>query len=77
MKRLPKRADAAPLYGDPPVDGPALAQVHPDIEALRLSDPDTAAAWRRAVRETVGTAMAEARHLTAAGRDGWYLLEPA
>ena len=69
--------DAAPLYGDPPVDGPALAQIHPDIEALRIADPETAARWRLALRDTLGAAMQADRHLTAAGRDGWYLLEPA
>ena len=68
--------DVAPLYGDPPVDGPALAQVAPDIEVLRVTDPDIAARWRRALRETLGVAMQEGRHATAAGRDGWYLLEP-
>jgi predicted GNAT superfamily acetyltransferase len=69
--------DTAPLYGEPPVDGPALAQVAPDVEALRVTDPDIAARWRRALRETLGVAMQEGRHATAAGRDGWYLLEPA
>lgn len=69
--------DGGPVVGDPPVDGPALAQVAPDIEALRISDPDIAARWRRAVRATLGRAMHDHRHLTAAGRDGWYLLEPA
>lgn len=70
-------ADGAPLVGGPAEAGhPALAQVAPDIEALRVTNPDKAAAWRRAVRATLGAAMAEGRHLTAADRDGWYLLEP-
>ncbi len=69
--------DAAPLYGQPAGEGAALTQVHPDIEAVRATDADTAARWRRALRETLGVAMDEGRHLTAAGRDGWYLLEEA
>jgi len=59
--------DGAPILAESPIDGePALAQVHPDI----------AGEWRRAARDTLGRAMNEGRHLTAAGRDGWYLLEP-
>jgi predicted GNAT superfamily acetyltransferase len=69
--------DEAPLHGQPPGEGPALAQVAPDIERLRSDDPDTAARWRRAVRETLGAAMQSGAHLTAAARDGWYLIEPA
>ncbi|HYF46496.1 MAG TPA: hypothetical protein VD926_09830 [Acidimicrobiales bacterium] len=69
--------DAAPLYGEAAAEGPVLAQVHPDVEALRTDEPDMAARWRRALRETLGEAMEEGRHLTAAGRDGWYLAEPA
>ena len=70
-------ADGGPVVGDEARAGPALAQVHPDIEGLRLEDPDTAARWRRALRATLGRAMQDGRHLTAAGRDGWYLLEGA
>ena len=69
--------DGTPVTGDEPGDGPALAQVALDIEALRVANPDSAARWRTAVRETMGAAMGAGRHLTAAGRDGWYLLEPA
>jgi predicted GNAT superfamily acetyltransferase len=68
--------DGAPELGEPPVDGPALVQVAPDIEQLRVDEPDTAASWRRAARDTLGAAMQQGRHLTAASRDGWYLLEP-
>ncbi|MET0666642.1 MAG: GNAT family N-acetyltransferase [Acidimicrobiales bacterium] len=66
-----------PVVGDPLSEGPALAQVALDIEALRVSNPEVAAKWRRAVRATLGHAMHDNRHLTAAARDGWYLLEPA
>jgi predicted GNAT superfamily acetyltransferase len=69
--------DGAPVLGDALADGPVLAQVAPDIEQLRVDDPDAAAAWRRVLRETLGAAMQAGRHLTAAGRDGWYLDEPA
>ena len=69
--------DGGPVIGDGVVEGPALAQVAPDIEALRVSHPEVASLWRRAVRETMGHAMQAGRHLTAAARDGWYLIEPA
>ncbi len=69
--------DGGPVPGDPAGDGPALAQVPPDIEALRVTHPEVASRWRHAVRDTMGRAMREGRHLTAAARDGWYLLEPA
>jgi hypothetical protein len=68
--------DGGPAPGDPPGDGPALAQVAADIEALRVTNPEVAARWRRGIRDTLGAAMQEGRHLTGAGRDGWYLLEP-
>jgi predicted GNAT superfamily acetyltransferase len=68
--------DGGPVVGDPPSDGPALAQVALDIEALRVTDAEIAAKWRRAVRATLGRAMQDGRSMTAAGRDGWYLLEP-
>jgi len=68
--------DGGPVAGDPPDAGPALAQVAPDIESLRLTHPEIAGRWRIALRETMGRAMHDRRHLAAAGRDGWYLLEP-
>ncbi len=69
--------DGGPVVGEAAADGPALAQVAPDIEALRVTHPEIASLWRRAVRDTMGRALQDGRHLTAAGRDGWYLLEPA
>jgi predicted GNAT superfamily acetyltransferase len=65
----------APLIGQPPDGDVALAQVPRDIEALRVGNPETAAAWRIALRDTLGRAMQHGRHLTAAGRDGWYVLD--
>lgn len=58
-------------------EGPVLAQVHPDIEQLRVDAPEIAGQWRQAARDTLGRAMQEGRRLTAAGREGWYLAEPA
>jgi predicted GNAT superfamily acetyltransferase len=69
--------DGGPVPGDPAGDGPALAQVPPDIEALRVTQPEVASRWRRAVRDTMGRAMRDGCQLTAAARDGWYLVEPA
>jgi predicted GNAT superfamily acetyltransferase len=68
--------EGQPVTGEVPEGGPALAHLPADIESLRLANPQLAGAWRRAVRDTVGAAMQAGRHLTAATRDGWYLLEP-
>ncbi len=68
--------DGGPVDGEGPAGGPALVQVAPDIESLRVENPEIASRWRRAVRDTMGQMMQAGHHLTAAARDGWYLLEP-
>jgi predicted GNAT superfamily acetyltransferase len=81
------RADGVPVLVDvgpegEPVPGgragspTALARLPADIEGLRLANPELAARWRQALRDTVGAAMGRGRHLTAATREGWILLEP-
>ncbi len=52
----------------------ALAQVPEDIVAVRRRDPALAKRWRRAVRATLGEAMATGYRVTGATRDGWYVL---
>ncbi len=52
-----------------------LVQVPPDIEALRRTDPVLAAAWRAAVRDRLGGAMAAGLEVVGVGRDGWYVLQ--
>lgn len=52
-----------------------LLAVPPDIERLRGIDPDTAGAWRRAVRRTLGGLLAEGATVTGFARSGWYVVE--
>ncbi|MEU6428239.1 GNAT family N-acetyltransferase [Microbispora sp. NPDC046973] len=58
-----------------PADGPAvLVAVPPDVEALRRAAPETAKAWRHAVRDVLGGLMARGRPVTGfAG--GCYVVE--
>lgn len=51
-----------------------LVRVPPDIEQLRLTDPDLALAWAVAVRTTVGAAVQAGDRVTGATRDGWLVL---
>ena len=51
-----------------------LARVPPDIEQLRVTDPDLALAWAVAVRTTVGRAVAAGARVSGATRDGWLVL---
>jgi len=62
-----------------PVPDPAEAetmvlQVPRDIEALRLVDPGLAREWRRALRDTLGSAMARGWRVVGFDRDGWYIV---
>ncbi|WP_197048789.1 GNAT family N-acetyltransferase [Streptosporangium roseum] len=47
-----------------------------DIEGLRKTDPVLARAWRAALRDSLGTALAAGYRVTGFTRDGWYLLDP-
>ena len=55
--------------------GPLRAWVPPDIVAIRRSEPDLALRWRRALRATVGAAVAGGYVAVGMSRDGWYRLE--
>ena len=46
-----------------------------DVVALRRRQPELALAWRGALRDTFGTALADGYTATAITRDGWYTLE--
>ncbi len=61
----------------PVPDGVAalLVQVPEDVERLRGTDPEVAAAWRAALRETLGGSMRAGWRVTGVGRDGWYVLQ--
>lgn len=58
-----------------PSDAPRqLARIPADIEAIRAQDPDRAAAWGAAMRETLGRGLSEGMRATGITRDGWYVL---
>ena len=65
--------DLAPEPDDPRGDM-LLAWVPEDIVRIREEDPGTAAAWRRALRDTVGRALADGYRAEAITRDGWLVL---
>ena len=52
-----------------------LCQVPDDIVALRHGDPATARAWRVALRDALGDALARGYVIAGATRSGWYVLE--
>jgi predicted GNAT superfamily acetyltransferase len=51
-----------------------LAWVPPSIFRIRDEEPERAGAWRRALRETVGRALANDFRAEAMTRDGWLVL---
>lgn len=65
--------DGTPVqaYGDGPV---LRVRVPDDIVALRQEQPDVARSWRSAVRDTLGTAIADGYTAVGMTRDGWYIL---
>jgi predicted GNAT superfamily acetyltransferase len=54
--------------------GTVLVAVPADVERLRVTDPGAAAAWRSAVRDTLGALMAAGGRVTGFDRAGWYLV---
>jgi predicted GNAT superfamily acetyltransferase len=54
--------------------GTVLVAVPPDVERLRVTDPGAAAAWRSAVRDTLGGLMAAGGRVTGFDRAGWYVV---
>jgi predicted GNAT superfamily acetyltransferase len=55
----------------------ALLQVPADVESMRVADPSLARAWRLALRDALGQAMAEGAKVTGFRRIDGYLIEPA
>lgn len=51
-----------------------LVAVPPDIEGLRSSEPDCAAAWRTAVREVLAPLMEAGATVTGFDKAGWYVV---
>jgi predicted GNAT superfamily acetyltransferase len=65
-----------PLLGSTEADTVLVAVPH-DVEALRLTDPGAAKAWRIAVREVLGGLLAGGARVTGFARDGWYVVQRA
>jgi predicted GNAT superfamily acetyltransferase len=51
-----------------------LVGVPADIERMRGSDPQRAAAWRGALRDVLAPLMADGARVTGFDRDGWYIV---
>ncbi|MBP2326401.1 putative GNAT superfamily acetyltransferase [Kibdelosporangium banguiense] len=57
------------------LDGQTLLVAAPrDIESLRAADPSAAKLWRVAMRDVLGTLLAEGARVTGYDRSGWYLV---
>jgi predicted GNAT superfamily acetyltransferase len=54
-----------------------LVGVPGDVEALRVTDPACAAAWRTALRDVLAPMVASGAHVTGFDRDGWYVVSAA
>jgi predicted GNAT superfamily acetyltransferase len=70
--------DGLPVPGLPLPGGPGsrrlLVGVPPDIEAMRLSDPAGAAAWRTALRDVLSPLADGGARVTGFDRTGWYVV---
>ena len=67
---LSGRPIAHPLRG-----GTVLVGVPADIEAMRLEDPRCAGDWRIALRDTLGSLMADGARVRGFDRAGWYIVD--
>ncbi|MEV4701903.1 GNAT family N-acetyltransferase [Actinoplanes sp. NPDC049316] len=73
---LDRSPDGEPVPGR--TDGDTvLVAVPPDIEALRRTDAARARRWRLAVREALGTLLAEGATAQGFDRAGWYVVTRA
>lgn len=70
----PGAPDLAPLRGRAPASGSFLLRVPEDVVAIRATDRAMASRWRRAVRVTMGEALARGFAATGITRSGWYVL---
>ena len=69
-------ARGAPVVGSSA--GPVvLIGVPRDVESLRRSDPETARAWRFALRGVLGALVGAGGRVTGFARSGWYVVETA
>jgi predicted GNAT superfamily acetyltransferase len=71
-------ADGGPVAELPRAGGPRarvlLVGVPADIEAMRLSDPAQAAAWRTSLRDVMSPLLSSGAHVTGFARSGWYVI---
>jgi predicted GNAT superfamily acetyltransferase len=70
-------AGGGPVVGDVDVEshrGPLLCAVPEDMVRMRTAAPSRARAWRLALRQTMGSAMAAGFVAGTITRDGWYVL---
>jgi len=67
-----------PAIGSALADGSGartfLVGVPADIEAMRLSDPSGAAAWRAALRDVLSPLLTVGGRVTGFARSGWYVV---
>jgi predicted GNAT superfamily acetyltransferase len=54
-----------------------LVAVPRDIERLRPADPDQARRWRTALREVLGTLLADGARVAGFDGAGWYVVTRA
>jgi predicted GNAT superfamily acetyltransferase len=52
----------------------SLVAVPNDIEELRITEPALAQEWRVAVRESLGTLVADGARITGFDKEGWYVV---
>ncbi len=78
-----RAAGAAIVLGVSALGGPVagtldaqtlLVAIPADVERLRSSDPGCAKEWRIAVREVLGSLLADGARVTGFDRAGWYVL---
>jgi hypothetical protein len=65
--------DGEPVTGNPHGDR-LIAWIPENIVGLRERDPRLASDWRRALRGTVGAALAGPFNAESISRDGWLVL---
>ncbi|MGH2808404.1 MAG: GNAT family N-acetyltransferase [Actinomycetota bacterium] len=66
MRPVPSGGAGGPLL---------LCHIPKDVVSLRQTDPDAALTWRRALRDSLGTALQNGHRAVAITRSGWYVLE--
>jgi predicted GNAT superfamily acetyltransferase len=77
LERLKPSPDGAPITTmSDSADQAFICQVPDDIELLRRSDPETASAWRLALRDVLGEALASGCRILGLNADGNYVVVP-